>query len=75
MKIVWWNLKHGAQLKIVDRLSADISAALKQPDVQTKLTEMGMVIVGGPPSELAVLMHKEIPRWAELIKKSKATAN
>lgn len=65
----------GTPKPIVDKLSADISAALKQPDVQTKLTDMGMVIVGGPPSELAALMSKEIPRWAELIKKSKATAN
>lgn len=65
----------GTPKPIVDRLSADISAALKQPDVQTKLTDMGMVIVGGSPSELAALMDKEIPRWAELIKKSKATAN
>lgn len=65
----------GTPKPIVDRLSADISAALKQPDVKTKLTDMGMVIVGGSPNELAALMSKEIPRWAELIKKSKASAN
>ena len=65
----------GTPKPIVDRLSAEITAALKQPDVKDKLTEMGMVIVGGSPAELADLMSKEIPRWAELIKKSKASAN
>lgn len=65
----------GTPQPIIDRLNADISTALKQPDVKNKLTEMGMVIVGGPPSELASLMSVEIPRWAELIKKSQASAN
>lgn len=65
----------GTPKSIVDRLSSDIAAALKQPDVKEKLTEMGMVIVGGSPAELADLMSREIPRWAELIRKSKASAN
>lgn len=65
----------GTPKAIVDRLSTDISNALKEPEVKNKLTEMGMVIVGGSPSELAALMANEIPRWAELIKKSKASAN
>lgn len=65
----------GTPKPIVDRLSADIAAALKKPDVKSKLTEMGMVIIGGSPAELSELMSKEIPRWAELIKKSKASAN
>jgi tripartite-type tricarboxylate transporter receptor subunit TctC len=65
----------GTPKPIVERLSTDISNALKQQDVKDKLTEMGMVVVGGSPAELADLMAKEIPRWAELIKKSKASAN
>ena len=65
----------GTPKAIVDRLNTDISNALKEPEVKNKLTEMGMVIVGGSPSELAALMANEIPRWAELIKKSKASAN
>ena len=65
----------GTPKAIVDRLSSEIAAALRQPDVKEKLTEMGMVIVGGSPTDLANLMSKEIPRWAELIRKSKASAN
>jgi hypothetical protein len=32
-----------------------------------------MELVGGSPDELAALMKREIPRWAELVKKSGAT--
>lgn len=65
----------GTPKAIVDRLSAEIAAALKQPDVRDKLGGLGMEIVGGSPAELAALMAREIPRWAALVKKSGATAN
>jgi len=65
----------GTPKPIIDKLSGDISIALKEQDVKDKLTEMGMIVVDGSPAELATLMAKEIPRWAELIKKSKASAN
>ena len=32
----------------------------------------GMVVAGSTPAELAALMAREIPRWAEVIKKSGA---
>ncbi|HEX2009803.1 MAG TPA: tripartite tricarboxylate transporter substrate binding protein [Roseateles sp.] len=66
----------GTPKPIVQKLSAEIAKALKQPDVHAKLHEqMGMEIVAGSPEELAALMGKEIPRWAALVKKSGATVN
>jgi tripartite-type tricarboxylate transporter receptor subunit TctC len=65
----------GTPKLIIDKLSGDISIALKEQDVKDKLTEMGMIVVDGSPAELAALMAREIPRWADLIKKSKASAN
>ena len=34
---------------------------------------MGMELVGSTPDELRALMATEIPRWAEVVKKSGAT--
>lgn len=66
----------GTPKAIVQRLSAEIAKALRQPDVQAKLhDQLGMDIVAGSPEELAALMAREIPRWAALVKKSGATAN
>jgi tripartite-type tricarboxylate transporter receptor subunit TctC len=65
----------GTPKPIVDRLSAAIAAALKQPDVRDKLGGLGMEVVGGSPADLAALMAREIPRWAALVKKSGASVD
>lgn len=65
----------GTPRAIVERLSAAIAAAVKQPDVHDKLTGLGMEIVGGSPADLAALMAREIPRWAALVKKSGASVD
>ena len=36
---------------------------------------MGIEMVGSSPQELTALMQREIPRWAELVKKSGAAPN
>lgn len=66
----------GTPPDIVQRLNAEMVKALQNPDVRQKMTQqLGMEVVGSSPSELAAFMDKEIPRWAELVQKSGATAN
>lgn len=66
----------GTPKAVVDRLSQEISAILKEPDVQEKLGKtMGMELVGSTPEALRDLMASEIPRWAEVVEKSGATVD
>jgi tripartite-type tricarboxylate transporter receptor subunit TctC len=66
----------GTPKAIVQRLNTEIVKILNSPDVKEKLSNsLGMEIVASTPEELAAFMAKEIPRWAELVKKSGASAN
>jgi tripartite-type tricarboxylate transporter receptor subunit TctC len=63
----------GTPKAIVQKLYTEIAKILKAPDVKDKLgNQLGMEIAAGSPEDLAKLMQKEIPRWAELVKKSGA---
>ena len=53
---------------IVNQLSAAIAAAVKEPDVQKRLQDMGDIeAVGSTPAEMAAFMKGEKARWAVVI--------
>ena len=66
----------GTPKPIVQRLNTEIVKVLKTPDVRDRMSAtMGIEVVASSPEELTALMQKEIPRWADLVKKSGATPN
>lgn len=65
----------GTPKAIIDRLNKEIVTIVKTPELREKMGATGIEIVGSTPEELTKLMQKEIPRWAELIRKSGAQPN
>jgi tripartite-type tricarboxylate transporter receptor subunit TctC len=58
--------------RIVERINGDVVAILRQPDVQERLTGLGIEIVGSSPDELARHLKSEMPKWARVVKQSGA---
>jgi tripartite-type tricarboxylate transporter receptor subunit TctC len=52
---------------IVNKLSAAVAEALKQPDVATRLTDLSLDSIGSTPAELAQYMKQETERWRSVI--------
>ncbi len=66
----------GTPKAIVQRLADDIITGLKVKDTRDKLANsLGMEVVAGSPEELAALMARDIPRMADLVRKSGAKAD
>jgi tripartite-type tricarboxylate transporter receptor subunit TctC len=53
---------------IVERLSADIAAAIRSPEVAPRFAEMSAEPVGSAPEAAARFMREEAERWAGVIR-------
>jgi tripartite-type tricarboxylate transporter receptor subunit TctC len=62
----------GTPVQIVDRLQREIKIAIAQPAIADKMIAQGQTPVGSTPAELAGVLVRETPIWAELIRQSGA---
>ena len=58
----------GTPKAIVAKLNAEINAALKLPDVRTKLEAVGIEIQGGTPEDYATLIKSDLAKWGKVVK-------
>ena len=64
----------GTPKPIVDRLYAEIAKILQMPDVQKRLTELGLDLSGMAPQELGALVKADVPRLGKIVRESGAKA-
>jgi tripartite-type tricarboxylate transporter receptor subunit TctC len=57
----------GTPKAIVDRLSAEIARAVRDPQIAAHLTDLGVEPLGNRPEELATMIAAEIPMWTEAV--------
>jgi tripartite-type tricarboxylate transporter receptor subunit TctC len=65
----------GTPKPIIDKLYSEIAKILKMPDVQKRLTDLGLDLSGMPPQELAALVKADVPRLGKIVKESGAKAD
>ena len=53
---------------VVDRLSREIAATLKEPEVRARLEALGAEIIGSGPAELDAFRRAELVKWSRLAK-------
>lgn len=58
----------GTPKTIVAMLNVAINAALKLPDVRSKLQAAGIEIQGGTPEEYAAVIKSDLAKWGKVIK-------
>jgi tripartite-type tricarboxylate transporter receptor subunit TctC len=73
----WYGLvtTAGTPKTIVDKMSADVNAVLRQPEMQRRLAEYGFEIRGTTPEEFGNHVQAEVTRWAAVVKYAGARAD
>lgn len=72
----WFGLfaPTGTPRPIVDRLNTEISAALKNPDIQNRLKDLGAQPSWTSPEDYQRLLESDYKKWADVAKKAKIEA-
>jgi tripartite-type tricarboxylate transporter receptor subunit TctC len=68
----WYGVVGPAKMPadIVGKLSTDIAAIARQPEVRQKLAPLAAVTVGSTAPEFAAFIRAEYDRWSKLIQES-----
>lgn len=66
----WFGLMApaGTPKDILDRLNADVNAALKEPDVIEKFAGLAVVAVGGTATEFERFIRADLEKWTRVVK-------
>ena len=66
----WYGLlaPAGTPPAIVERIQAEVAAALKTPEVRERLSADGAEPVGNTPAEFAAVIREELDKWAKVAK-------
>jgi tripartite-type tricarboxylate transporter receptor subunit TctC len=69
-----WNavfVPAGTPVPVVERLSKELAATLKDPEVRGRLEALGAEVIGSSPAELDGFRRAEITKWTKLAKDNK----
>jgi tripartite-type tricarboxylate transporter receptor subunit TctC len=69
-----WNavfVPAGTPAPVVERLSKELAATLKDPEVRGRLEALGAEVIGSSPVELDGFRRAEITKWTKLAKDNK----
>ena len=74
---VWFGLAvpAGTPKDIVAKISAEALKGTKAPDFTRRMGELGYVIIGAGPEQMADMLRTEIGRWGPVVRASGATAD
>ena len=59
-----WN----TPAELVDKLNKEINAALADPTLKARLTDMGISVLAGSPADFGKLIADETEKWGRVVK-------
>ncbi len=74
---VWFGVfaPAGTPAPVIAKLHEEIGKALNTPDLRGRFNAMGTDVSGMGPAEFQAFVRKEVPKWAEVVKKANVKIN
>jgi tripartite-type tricarboxylate transporter receptor subunit TctC len=75
--VAWFGIQVPARTPkpVVQRLAAEIGAAVRDPAVRAKIEEQGAEPIGDTPEQFEAYIRREIARWGEVIRRADVTVD
>jgi tripartite-type tricarboxylate transporter receptor subunit TctC len=70
-----FGVPHGTPKPIVDKLNAEINAALKDPTMLKKLADLGGIPVPGTADDFKVFLTNETAKWEKVVHAANLSIN
>jgi tripartite-type tricarboxylate transporter receptor subunit TctC len=66
----WYGIvvPRATPVKIVEKLNQEINAALADPTMKTRLTDLGCAVFAGSPADFGKFITDETEKWAKVVK-------
>src|SRR5262249_19800257 len=66
----WYGIvvPRAAPVKIIEKLNQKINAALADPTMKTRLTDLGCAVFAGSPADFGQFITDETEKWAKVVK-------
>ena len=69
----WWGMFAPPQTpaEIIDRLNAEVTKMLADPELRARFANEGAEAVGGSPKEMAAYLRTDVEKWSKVVKDAK----
>ena len=70
--VAWFGIQVPARTPkpVIERLAAEIQAAVRDPAIRAKIEEQGAEPVGNTPEQFEAYIRSEIARWGEVVRRA-----
>jgi len=66
--VVWVGAPKNTPTEIVDILNSSINAALDDPKIKSRLTDLSGTVLHGSPADFGKLISSETEKWGKVIR-------
>jgi tripartite-type tricarboxylate transporter receptor subunit TctC len=74
---VWWGVgaPKATPAEIVEKLNKEINAGLADPNMKTRLADLGGTVLAGSPADFGKLIVDETEKWGKVVRAANIKAD